>query len=188
MRKILLLLTAIGIVAIIQAQSISPSIVNATGGSFNNSASNISVDWSVAEMSLVNTLQSTGTNKVYILTNGVLQPDAKKGGKKGAARFSTDEVKVFPNPAVDYVEVAIATKESGTFHLQLYNSIGQLVYTKNFKTAGAAHIEKISVSTFAAGTYLLSVEMESSMTSETKKSIYTIVKLDTDHSKYFLKN
>src|SRR5215212_1806866 len=62
------------------SQSIGPSVINSSGGSFNIPAGNFVLDWNVGEMTLVHT--STDAGSIYIITNGFLQP-TKFGHIKG---------------------------------------------------------------------------------------------------------
>ncbi|MER3498749.1 MAG: hypothetical protein C4308_09005 [Chitinophagaceae bacterium] len=125
MRKTLLSLLAIYLALASYSQSIAPGIINSSGGTFNDPNYYYRIDWSVGEMSLVNTMQSYGGSGVYVLTNGFLQPYVNTPGTiNNGGTFGTDEIKVFPNPAVNYVEIDIFTKQKGTFKMQLYNAVG----------------------------------------------------------------
>src|SRR5690348_2304152 len=126
MRKIFFSIALVFVISgNVVAQSIGPSVINSTGGSYNQPASNFSLDWSVGEMPLVSTFESTGGN-IYYLTNGFLQPT--KLGHIQEARIipaavteSKTEIHIFPNPAVSYVDVTLHLPDTGRVRLSLFN-------------------------------------------------------------------
>ena len=174
-RSILSILAVFCFLTLLHSQSITPYTINSTGGSFKPDESTdgafksddkkIFLDWSVGEMTLVNTLRGPGFVKIYILTNGLLQPTMKKEGEGEEDKndkkieFTTGDIKVFPNPANSYVQVNFLMKETGKIRLTLFNTMGQQVYTKEVNNYGHHTIERISMSGYTQGTYLLFIEM-----------------------------
>jgi hypothetical protein len=63
---------------------------------------------------------------------------------------------VYPNPAIDYVNVTLGGNSNETMMIRLYNLTGQLLQEKNLSNAGGTTVP-LAVSGYAAGTYLLIV-------------------------------
>ena len=179
MRRVLLSFMAIFFaLSFIYSQSISPSVINSSGGSFNDPNYYFRLDWSVGEMPLVNTKQSLGGGGVYVLTNGFFQPYTNTPGSiNNSGGFGPEEIKIFPNPAVNFVEIDIMTKQKGTFNMSLYNELGQRIYYRTFQTNGLDRIEKIKLDGLAAGTYMLLIDMDPESGSTAKKGAFKIIKL-----------
>jgi hypothetical protein len=161
------------------AQSIGPSVINSTGGSYNQPANNFNLDWSVGEMPLVASFETSGSN-VYYLTNGFLQP-TKLGHIKearvipAAVTESKTEIHIFPNPAVSYVDVTVHMPDTGRVRLSLYNVLGREVYAKEAVIDGGNHVIHIPMVGLAQGSYFLNVEWQAQ--GLLRKNAYTIIKL-----------
>lgn len=61
---------------------------------------------------------------------------------------------LYPNPATDFVEVNLTLPEGSESQLEIYNGLGQVMFSKTMKEAGN-QIEKISVSSFSSGIYTI---------------------------------
>lgn len=177
MRKVLPLLLLICLLLtttkMIHAQSVRPMVLNVTGGSHSFGYTNI--DWSVGEMPLVN----TGYNQVVVVvTNGFLQPFTEKPGEiNNSNTFTPDEIRVFPNPATNYVEINFLTQQKGNMRFRLYNGIGQLLFEKEFYSFGIGRIERIDLQRLPATEYFLQVILDPETGSVGKKGGYKIIKL-----------
>jgi hypothetical protein len=158
---------------LLHAQSVSPMVLNVTGGSRSFGYTNI--DWSVGEMPLVNTY----TNQVVVITNGFLQPFTEKPGEINNNNiFTPDEIRVFPNPATSYVEINFLTQQKGNMSFKLYNGTGQLVFQKTYYHHGLGHIERIDMLRLTASEYFLQVVLDPETGSVGKKGGYKIIKLN----------
>jgi len=67
-----------------------------------------------------------------------------------------NSVSVFPNPARDFVNVALGGKATESILIRLYNQNGQLVQLKNVANAGGSTVP-LSVSGYSEGTYYIVV-------------------------------
>ncbi|HWY97515.1 MAG TPA: T9SS type A sorting domain-containing protein [Bacteroidia bacterium] len=78
---------------------------------------------------------------------------------EGINNISTPDVdiNVYPNPALNSFTVQMNLKERENVEFTLYNSLGQLVYTKNLSKQWGMINEKIDVTSLAEGIYLLKV-------------------------------
>jgi hypothetical protein len=129
-------------------------------------------------------MQSSGYKKFIIITNGFLQPpkDDAEGEEDDHHYYeyvkpegTTPELKVFPNPATNYLTIDIPMQEMGKIKLALYNSMGELVYQKQITGYGKLTRETISMAAFMQGTYLLRVTI-GSPTGRAKELTYKIFK------------
>jgi len=172
MRKLLLTLAIFLFYLTASTQSITPFILNATGGTAPVEGKKVYLDWSVAEMSLVNTMQSSGYNKLIIITSGFLQPpkDDGEGDEDGDDEYLHQYVKpentlpglkIYPNPATNYLTVDIPMQELGKIKLMLYNGMGELVFQKEITGYGKLTRETISMAPYMQGTYMLRVTIGS---------------------------
>jgi Secretion system C-terminal sorting domain len=168
MRKLLLTLAIFLFCLTANAQSITPFILNATGGTASVEGKKVYLDWSVAEMTLVNTMVSSDVKKFIIISNGFIQPpkDDGEGDEDGDDEYyykyvkpenTLPELKIYPNPATNYLTVDIPMQEVGKIKLTLYNGMGELVYQKEITGYGKLTRETISMAPFMQGTYMLRV-------------------------------
>jgi hypothetical protein len=65
-------------------------------------------------------------------------------------------VRVFPNPAHDYVNVTLGGSSTESLLIRLYNQSGQLLQMKNVSNAGGSTVA-LSVGTYPTGTYTIVV-------------------------------
>lgn len=132
-------------------------------------------------MSLVNQMQSSANN--FILTNGFLQPYSLFPiANFPAAVFAPAEIKVFPNPARDFVEIDFFMKQQGRLGLRLLDAAGQVVYSNAVNYYGLDLVHKIQVKQFSSGTYFLHVTLQGfgpylSTFRTVRKGVYRIVKI-----------
>ncbi len=68
----------------------------------------------------------------------------------------TNNFKLYPNPAVNYVNVSFAKALTGEVAMHIYDLNGRLVKTQNFNSIQANSALRINVSDLATGEYLLS--------------------------------
>jgi len=153
------------------SQSISTAAVNSTGGSYTQT--DLQVDWSVGEMSLVATAKS-GDGLFYI-SHGLLQPDIKSGG--GGSPFSGDEIRVLPNPTYNQVELQIATTQAGELSIQLFDVSGKRLKEKRITLTGTPTSERVDLSLFASGTYLIKVLLLPAPGAQGRSGAFKIIKL-----------
>jgi Secretion system C-terminal sorting domain len=62
-------------------------------------------------------------------------------------------VNVFPNPAKDFLNIEVNTAKPEKFNIQLYNTGGQLLISKQIFASGSNQIIRIPVSNVASGQY-----------------------------------
>ena len=109
----------------VKAQSGLSSTINTAGNSYAQGY--YAVDWSVGELALVNTM--TSSNGYVVLTNGLLQPGTPNDKINTAKHFTSDEIKILPNPTYNKVEINISTMQQGNIAIMVYDAAGKLLMT-----------------------------------------------------------
>ena len=131
-----------------QAQTMTPSTLNASGGS-GEIAGNI-YEYSVGEMVLVHT--ATAPN--LIVTQGVLQPQEEASGIADAV-LPEKALTVYPNPSSDILYLQPDMAYGGKLVLSLTDMTGRSLVKKECVLKTGTEKQTIDLSMFAAGTYLL---------------------------------
>jgi hypothetical protein len=148
MKKNLILL--FGLMAVFNGytQSVTPSAYNCAGGS-KVIGGNI-YDWSFAEMMLVN----TATSSNLIVTSGLLQPVDLNVGTE-VFQAATGNVKVYPCPTVDLLNIETSFANSGKLDYQLLDMSGKLLLVNKASLSNGSNINSLSLSAYPAGEYVL---------------------------------
>jgi len=156
------------------AQSIAPSVINTSGGSFQSGY--YQFEWSIGELALVGEMSSS--NNSFVITNGFIQPFIQYPARdNNNTIFGTDEIKVFPNPASSYVEINFLTKQKGRITLSFYDGSGKKIYTATDWYYGVGMIKRIPVSKLPNEVYMLHVDLDPDPGSVAKKGVYKIIKI-----------
>ena len=158
MKKIILFLLAWPAFNFSIAQSILPEVISSTGQSFNNGSSQL--DFTMGEVTT-----STFNDGSTILSQGFHQPNLLI-----TSIISTETnytVAVFPNPTSEFLQLHF-DKLNQILVIDLYSGEGKLLQSQKVSTTITL---ELNMSTYASGTYLLSVKDESS-----KVKTYQIIK------------
>ena len=156
MKNIYSTFLALAVCLMAGAQSLSPTVISSTGGFSSNA--NGSLSYTVGEMTMVQTFSANGN----ILTQGFQQPNENVTGLIDMTKDEFGSFVVYPNPAVDNLWFGFELPESGKVAVSLFDVIGQKVsdvYNGNY-TNGKI-VQQTTVSTFAAGVYLLTMNFTS---------------------------
>jgi hypothetical protein len=155
------------------AQYSQQSVINSSGGSFHHGYYRF--EWSVGEMALVN--QMTDAGGTFVVTNGFLQPYILYPGQNNEeTRFDADEVRIFPNPATEYIEINFTTKQKGKITVQCYDASGKSMITEEYTSNGVDLIERIPITQLSQGLYFVHIVLTASEGYISKKSTYKIIK------------
>jgi len=156
-----------------EAQSVSPSTINVTGQSAT--FDNYQFEWSVGESASI----ITSSNSNLVITSGVLQSTATAQAAPNTANtFLPGEIKIYPNPTRDIVEINILHRIAGKNKLELFDSRGRKVMEKQFEYNGTGMVEKWDLSKLAAGQYFLSIQLFDPANGGTgKKGAFKIIKI-----------
>ena len=105
-----------------QAQNLSPTVVNSSGGVIQNSSH--SLEWSFGELTV-----STLTSPSNFLTQGFLQPNVTIVGTEDF--FDESRLAVFPNPVSDWLNMQTDIPDIKT--VQVHDVLGRLVLQSEFQ-------------------------------------------------------
>jgi hypothetical protein len=149
------------------AQSITPQTINISSGTYHQGY--YYIDWSVGELALVNQLQSTDGST--ILSNGIIQPFTNYIENINYSRnFAEDEIRILPNPTRDVLEINYLSYMRGLVVFKLFDATGRLLYVKTTNSYGFGFLERINMTSFASGAYMLYISINSSDPGAFKKS------------------
>lgn len=176
MRNLILFLLILSIIeGGVHAQSITPQTINIAGGTYYHGY--YSIDWSIGELALVNQLQSS--DATTIVSNGLIQPLTDRFNTVNYSQaFLADEIRILPNPTYDILEVNYLSFMRGPVVFKLYDVQGRLLYARSTNSYGFGFIERINMTGFASGTYMLHISVNSIDPGAFKKSgVYKILKV-----------
>jgi hypothetical protein len=128
------------------------STVNASGGGGNIGST--SFDYSIGEMTLV----STETSSAIVITQGLLQPEARFATNTKNLAITQQQLKVYPNPSVAIVYLQATFQRSGVLQVSLTDLQGKALINKEFALQTGKEKQQIDISSFANGAYLLNVK------------------------------
>ena len=170
--RILLVLVLTIYASSVFSQTITPQVINSSGGSFQKGYH--IVDWSIGELALVNHMQSAD----YIVTNGFIQPFTHEPNLfENNYAFGEGEIRILPNPTRDVLEIDFRTKQQGRVSIILVDVLGNILYKKEVISHGHGQIEKINMTQYAHGSYFLKINLNRFMGFTSKTGTYKIVKL-----------
>jgi hypothetical protein len=143
MKKILLLFCVLVVSSYATAQTLSPEVISTSGTSMSNGTTTL--DWTLGEPAT-----ATLDNSSNMLSQGFHQPSIVVTAIADAATLN--EVKVFPNPTIDVVQIQFTTNQKNTL-VELYSVEGKLLekHSVNSQTV------EMNMSTYPAGTYFLRI-------------------------------
>lgn len=126
-------------------QSISQEVIATAGDFFTTSDASLS--WTLGEP----VIETAGSGNV-ILTQGFHQTEIMITAIKEPLRVAYD-LKVFPNPAVDIVNIDLTLAGDEIITVQLYNMNGERLINKKFQQ----RLFQLDLSSLASANYLLSL-------------------------------
>ena len=119
--------------------SVTPHVINATGGTYT--ANHYVLDWSIGELTLVNQMESSQPK--FIVSNGFLQPFTQTPGLfNNETAFGNDEIIILPNPTQNIVEINFRTKQKGNTSNELYDVLGRLYLLIHFTVTETGKLKK----------------------------------------------
>jgi hypothetical protein len=132
------------------AQTIAPSILNASGGTTIINSN--TYEWSIAEMIDVATY-NTGSNFV---TTGLLQPLEEKLSVHLLPNSNTS-VSIYPNPFTSIINLNIKSDEIQDIQIIVKNMLGQLVYQQAYALMSNNDVVQINLNQLSVGPYVIEV-------------------------------
>ena len=175
MRKVrLLFFLTVGIFfsATSLAQSVTPTILNASGGT--QFFSFYRFEWSFGEAMAIETMSTPNV----IVTNGVLQPGTHNPATvNNTPNWDADEIKIFPNPTASWLEIDFFSKQKGKVFIKLFDESGKEFGGREFDYYGTGRIEKWNLDHLTSGAYFFNIFLQPTGTSVAKKGTYKVMKL-----------
>ena len=172
MRKLQLLFFTVGIFfsAFSYSQSVTPSILNTTGGT--QFFTFYRFEWSFGEATAIETLSATNIQ----VTTGVLQPGTNNPATvNNNQAWGKDEIKILPNPVQSLLEIDFLSKQQGKVTMTLLDESGRQITRKQFDYFGTGRIEKWDVRSYPSGAYFLDILLDPINTSVTKRSAFKVM-------------
>jgi hypothetical protein len=134
----------------LQAQSVGPSTINATGGATIIGSNDF--EWAIGEMAIV----STFTTPDIIVTQGILQPDDGTLGVPVTGELSK-ALSVFPNPATDCINIQYRSPGEGMLSCRLLDALGKEVSSRKITVANGQVAGQMDIRSLAVAGYMLEV-------------------------------
>lgn len=152
MKKVIYLLIGCIGGTIVHAQSITPSILNAGGGTAV--VNGYICDWSFTELILATTYSTPN----LIVTQGVLQNDPyiDPNGIKPIASLKQN-IKVYPNPSKDIIYLQSEDKSETKYQYSLLDIGGKTILNKSADFSLNEKTQTVDLSKLPAGTYILKI-------------------------------
>ena len=158
----------------------SPLILNTSGGTGQISNSYI-IDWSVGEATLIETYYgkngspSSRVGAFWNVTSGVLQPFDKLY-KPTKPTWLSDEVIIYPIPAVGVITINIQSFAIGKLMFQLITQEGKILGTSSIDKNAFQLIEKTDLTRLSAGVYYIKLLLENASGEKIKSGAFKIIK------------
>jgi len=144
------------------------STLNAAGG--GGTIGGNSYDYSIGEMTLV----STETSSSIVITQGLLQPEAKFATSTKDLIIAQDQMSIYPNPTAAIVNIQPQFTTAGTMQISLLDALGKTIVRQEYKLSNGTEKQQIDISGFAIGNYLINVNFTNNKT--TLRNTYKIQK------------
>jgi hypothetical protein len=158
MRKIILsALVIVGFAAIGRSQSTTPFTFNSTGGTYDNPSSYYRFEWSISEMTMINTVNTADSS--CRLLHGVLQPGTEKPVYPPTVLFESGDYTIFPNPTPDRFELNFFVSHTGRMQLQLTDATGRILETRNYLYDGVRRIQLFDLGKYPSGLYYVMAKL-----------------------------
>ena len=156
------------------SQTAAPYVVNIAGNQVTNG--NYNFEWSLGESVAINTMD----NNNLLVTNGLLQYNVENQGKANlGATFLTDEIRVYPNPVKNKLDINILHANKGNHYIELMDIKGAKLKEKIIVYNGMGALESWDLSGLSSGQYFLNIRQTESITGKVvKKAIFKIVKIN----------
>ena len=121
MKQFLLIVLLSDFSTLLLSQTIQPSVVNTTAGSFGDSQ--MLVEWSLGEMSI-----TTIGNSSHLVTQGFLQPSLENQVGMEDIAIQAD-ILAFPNPVKDYIY--LSAKSIDKWQIAIYDVTSKTILNTN---------------------------------------------------------
>lgn len=167
-------LVATALAASEAAQAQVEQVVNSSGGTA--SQNNLSVDWSIGELALVNVMESPDSR--FMLTNGFLQPNNHVIYRREKSYFQPFDLRLYPNPTKDILALDFFTVQKGQVAIFIYSDAGKLVHQDQFAYDGNGESYEVHLKNYPAGVYSVYVYLDPYEGQVRKTGSYRVIKIN----------
>jgi hypothetical protein len=141
----------IGIVYTARSQSTTPFTFNSAGGTYDNPLSYYRFEWSMSEMTMINTMNTADSS--CRLLHGVLQPGTEKPFYPHTLLFESGDYTLFPNPTPGRFELNFFVSHPGKMELQLTDATGRVLETRSYLYDGVRRFQLFDLGKYPNGLY-----------------------------------
>ncbi len=114
--------------------------------------------WDPTNMHMIGLLQDNENGSFGQILNGVQA--SMPESVANVELLPENSVKVFPNPTTDMAFVQIEVEDASDVSFQIFNNLGQAVYSRNVGSLNGASAFPVEVAGFAAGMYHVHVSVD----------------------------
>lgn len=141
---------------------VEPFTLNLGGGFYLNRGNigvdNVSLAWSIGELALTETLTTPGG--AIIITHGLLQPIADNDLKIfDVLGWRPEELKLYPNPVRDILQVDVFTRASGKLSLQTLDQFGRTLGYQEINYAAVPLNQRLPFAKWGSGVYYVRINL-----------------------------
>jgi hypothetical protein len=156
------------------AQLASPGTVNVSGESA--SFDKYRFEWSLGESVAITTME----NSNLLVTNGFLQFNVQNQPAANLVKsFLSDEIRVYPNPVKNILEINILHANKGKHQIELLDAKGGKIKEVQLVYDGMGALEKWNLSGLPTGQYILNIRQMHPVNGRVvKKRAYKILKVN----------
>ncbi|MEN9349725.1 MAG: hypothetical protein RL372_703 [Bacteroidota bacterium] len=166
------------------ASKSAPGIYNLGGGT-SKITPNFIVDWSIGESTIIETFFGRSTQENLLLTSksfvtsGVLQPtDWFHIPVLRTETLRLDEVRVYPVPAKNFVNLDFRSGDIGYFYVSLYDNSGKIIETKEMVKSEKPISQNWNISKLASGIYYFKVLVRPNSYKIEKSGVFKFQKIN----------
>jgi len=145
MRRIIILIILLVSIKAVYSQSLYPEVISCFGGFAKNE--NVQLTWTAGEP-----FYETVTNNNNSLTQGFNQ-SSYISSLTGLNAIAGSKISCFPNITSDFVNVSMKSEILSGLYLQISDLQGKILFSKKAIT----NEERINLSKFSQGEYLLTI-------------------------------
>ena len=136
-------------------------------------AGNTTISYTIGEMALVQSWQTNG----LLITQGILQPFKSTVDTAAYDCFTQTEVRVYPNPNAGIFSLRLSILKPGNAKIILFDATGKQLQQEDFAYSSFT-TRQYNINKLASGNYYLQLFFTATGSSDARKCIYTIQKLN----------
>jgi hypothetical protein len=162
----------------------TPGTLNLGGGT-SKIAQNFTVDWSIGESTVIesffgkNTVQNLLITSKSFVTSGVLQPiDWFHLPIINAQALRLDEVRLYPVPAKNSINIDFRSADIGYLYVSLYENTGNLIATKELVKSEKPIMQNWNIASLPSGSYFFRVLVRPNSYQIQKTGVFNFQKIN----------